>query len=426
MNVPNPVLIKIRQSFPRPVVKDAPAAMAAEMKKLLTAADVKPGQTVGITGGSRGIQNQIPTLRSAIAAVREFGATPVILAAMGSHGGGTAKGQFEMLSSLGITKENLGVEIRTCDVGRELGFTKSGLQAYILEHAFSVDHIVPINRVKIHTSFHGELESGCVKKLVVGLGGPSGARQFHSIGKLSELSRVLEEIGTLILEKMPVIGGIALVENAFEETALIQAMPRETMIQDEKKILEFSRSLMPSLPVDDMHALIIEETGKNYSGTGMDPNILGRLLVQGELEPVKPAIRYLAVLDMSEASHGNATGIGYADFTTKKLVDKIDRKATYLNCLTSTFPKRARIPMYFDTEKDVVEAILRCLSGNVAPDDLRIIVVPNTLFLTEMYVSEAIYNELRARDNIEKIGDPVRFSFTEEGDMQPRIGIYAH
>ena len=400
--------------------------MAAEMKKLLTAASVKPGQKVGITGGSRGIQNQIPMLQGAIAAVREFGAVPVILAAMGSHGGGTAEGQAEMLTSLGITRENLGVDILTCDVCRELGFTKSGLQAYILEHAFSVDHIVPINRVKIHTSFHGDLESGCIKKLVVGLGGPRGASQFHSIGKLSELPRVLKEIGTLIIEKMPVIGGIALIENAFEETALVRAMPRETMIQDETELLEYSRSLMPSLPVDDLHALIIEEMGKDYSGTGMDTNIIGRLLVQGELEPTKPAIRYLTVLDLSEASHGNATGIGYADFTTRKLVDKIDPKSTYLNCLTATFPKRARIPMYFDTEKDVVETTLQCLSGNVAPENLRLIVIPNTLFLTEIYVSEAIYEELRGRDTIEKLGDPVRLSFTEAGDMRFRIGSHTH
>ena len=425
MSLVHPMMVKIRQSFPRPVVKDAPATMAAEMKKLLTAAGVTPGQRVGITGGSRGIQNQIPMLRGAIAAVRESGAVPIILAAMGSHGGGSAKGQFEMLTSLGITKENLGVDILTCDVGRELGLTKSGLQAYILEHAFTVDHIVPINRVKIHTSFHGALESGCVKKLVVGLGGPPGARQFHSIGKLSELSRVLEEIGTLIIEKMPIIGGIALVENAFEETAVIRAMLPETMIQDEKKLLEYSRSLMPSLPVDDMHGLIIEEMGKNYSGTGMDPNLLGRLLVQGDPEPEKPAIRYLSVLDLSEASHGNATGIGYADFTTRKLVDKIDRKATYLNCLTSTFPKRARIPMYFDTEQELVEALLTCLSGNVEPEDVRLITIPNTLFLTDMYVSQAIYEELRERDTIEKIGEPVRLSF-EDGMLRPRIGSHAH
>ena len=425
MSLIYPTLVKIRQNFPRPVVKDAPATMAAEMKKLLTAAGVTPGQKVGITGGSRGIQNQIPMLQGAIAAVREFGAIPVILAAMGSHGGGSAKGQFEMLTSLGITKENLGVEILTCDVGRELGLTQSGLQAYILEHAFTVDHIVPINRVKIHTSFHGGLESGCIKKLVVGLGGPPGARQFHSIGKLSELSKVLEEIGTLIIEKMPIAGGIALIENAFEETAVIQAMLPETMIQEEKKLLEYSRSLMPSLPVDDMHGLIIEEMGKNYSGTGMDPNILGRLLVQGDPEPEKPAIRYLSVLDLSEASHGNATGIGYADFTTKKLVDKIDRKATYLNCLTSTFPKRARIPMYFDTEQDLVEAMLTCLSGNVAPEDLRLIIVPNTLFLTDMYVSRAIYEELRGRDTIETLGDPVLLSF-ENGMLQPRVSGHAH
>ena len=408
------------------MVQDAPAVMAGEIRKLLAAADVRPGQTVGITGGSRGIQNQIPMLRGAIASIRECGAIPVMLAAMGSHGGGTAHGQSEMLDSLDLTEETLGIKVITCDVGRELGATKSGLQAYMLEHAFGVDHIIPINRVKVHTSFHGELESGCIKKLVVGLGGPSGARQFHSIGKLSELSRVLEEIGTLILEKMPVIGGIAIIENAFEETALIRALPRETMIQEEKTLLEYSRSLMPSLPVDDIHALVVQEMGKNYSGTGMDTNIIGRLLVQGEPEPVLPAIRYLTVFDLSEASHGNATGIGYADFTTRKLVEKIDLKATYLNCLTSTFPQRGRIPVHFDTEQDILDAVFRCLSGNVGLEDVRLIVIPNTLFLTEIYVSEALYAILRERDNIEMLEAPVQMAFSETGEMMPRIAMQAH
>ena len=417
-----PSLIRIKQTFPRPVVDDVPGAVAAEVRTLLKAGNVKPGQKVGITGGSRGIQNLLPILKSAIATVREFGAEAVLLAAMGSHGGGTAAGQAEMLTSLGMTKENLGIEILTCDVGKEVGVTSKGLHAYMLEHAFTVDHILPINRIKIHTSFHGSLESGCIKKLVVGLGGPPGALQFHSIGKLSELSPLLEDVGQLIIDKMPVIGGIAIVENGYEETALIRAMPKETMIRDEIEILEYSRSLMPALPCQDLHALMVEEMGKNYSGTGMDANIVGRLLVQGEPEPATPAIRYLAVFDISEASHGNAIGIGFADFTTQKFVDKIDRKATYLNCLTGTFPKRGRIPVYMETEKAVVDAIFQCLAGTTTPEKARMIFIPNTLFLSEMYVTESVYEELKSREGIERIGEPIPITFTDKGDLMPRIG----
>jgi hypothetical protein len=403
-------------------VDDVPGTVAAEMRKLLKAGNVKAGQKVGITGGSRGIQNLLPIVKSAIATIREFGAEAVLLAAMGSHGGGTAAGQAEMLTSLGMTRENLDIEILTCDVGKEVGVTAKGLRAYMLEHAFTVDHIIPINRVKIHTSFHGTLESGCIKKLVVGLGGPPGALQFHSIGKLSELSPLLEDVGQLILDKMPVPGGIAIVENGYEETALIRAMPRETMIQDEIGILEYSRSLMPALPCQDLHALMVEEMGKNYSGTGIDANIVGRLLVQGEPEPVKPAIRYLAVFDLSDASHGNAIGMGFADFTTRRFVDKIDRKATYLNCLTGTFPKRGRIPVYMDTEKAVLDAMLQCLAGTTTPEKARMIFIPNTLFLSEMYVTEAVYEELQGRQGIERVEEAKPITFTATGDILPRIG----
>ena len=417
-----PQLVKIRQTFPRPKVDDVSATMAAEMKKLLSAAGIGAGKTVGITAGSRGIQNILPMLRAAIKTVREAGAKPVLLAAMGSHGGGTAEGQKELLDSLGITKEALDIDIITCAEGREVGVTSRGLHAYMLNSAFSVDAIIPINRVKTHTSFKGAIESGLIKKLVVGLGGPQGARQFHSQGKATDLPILLQDVGALILEKMPVIGGIAIVENAYEETAVIQAIVAKDLIAEEAKLLDYSKSLMPSLPVTQLDALIVEEMGKNYSGTGMDTNIIGRLCIQGEPEPEDPHMRYLAVFDLSEESHGNATGTGLADFTTQKLVDKIDRKPTYLNCLTATFPKRANIPVYFDTEKEVVETMFRCLSGSVPPEKVRMVIVPNTLFLTECYVTEVLLEQLKGKKGIEIVGSPVPFAFSAEGEMQTRIG----
>lgn len=422
MSVSLPKMVKIRQSFPRPKVEDVAATMAAEMKKLLAVAGVGAGKTVGITAGSRGIQNILPMLRAAIKAVREAGASPVLLAAMGSHGGGTAEGQRELLDSLGITEKALDIKIVCCADGKGIGVTSRGLHAYMLESAFTVDAIVPINRVKTHTSFKGKIESGLIKKLVVGLGGPQGARQFHSQGKATDLPILLEDVGTLILQKMPVIGGIAIVENAYEETALIQALPAKDMIEGEAKLLDYSKSLMPSLPVTQLDALIVEEMGKNYSGTGMDTNIIGRLCIQGEPEPADPYMRYLAVFDLSEESHGNATGTGLADFTTQKLVDKIDRKPTYLNCLTATFPKRANIPVYFDTEKEVVETMFRCLSGSVPPEKVKLTVIPNTLFLTECYVTEAMLEDLKGKEGIEIVGSPVPITFNAKGEMDIHIG----
>ncbi len=414
-----PRMRRIRQHFPRPLVEDVVASMAAEMRTLLTAASVKAGQKVGLTVGSRGIQNIVTMLKTAVDCVREVGAEPVLLSAMGSHGGGTEEGQLEVLASFGITEERIGAPIVTCTHCREIGTTATGLMAYMLDSAFEVDVIIPINRVKTHTSFKGDVESGLFKKLVVGLGGPGGAQQFHSQGKASELAPLLRHVGDVILQKMPVIGGIVIIENAYEETALIKAVAAQSLFEEEKALLLYSKSLMPALPAQNLDALIVERMGKNFSGTGMDTNIIGRLRIQGEPEPVAPSIRYIAVWDLTDDTHGNACGIGLADFTTQKLVDKIDKKPTYLNCLTTTFPVRASIPLHLPTERDVLHAMLTCLQGSAPADKVRLISIPNTLYLSECYVSEGLVSELEGCEHIEFLGDYEDITFTAEGDMRP-------
>jgi len=413
-----PNMVKIRQHFARPSLNDLPGAVRKEMGKVLSR--VTAGQTVGITVGSRGIQNLLLILEAAISCVREKGATPVLLSAMGSHGGGTTAGQKEVLDSLGITEERLGAKVIIRDEGREIGTTSTGLTAYMLEHAWEVDAIIPINRIKTHTSFKGDLESGLLKKLVVGLGGPPGAAQFHNMGKSELLSPMLMDIGRIILAKMPVIGGIAIIENGYEETAKIVAVQPDEMIEAERELLLYSKELMPSLPAARIDGLVVEEMGKNYSGTGVDSNIIGRVRIQGEPDVPPPLIRYVSVLDLSEASHGNATGVGLADFVTRKLVDKIDRKATYLNCLTTTFVTRAFIPLYFDTEKETLATMMHCLR-QTPRDELRLVFIPNTLFLNECYVSEAIAGELTDKERFEICGAPVPVEFDGDGRLTLRL-----
>jgi hypothetical protein len=289
----------------------------------------------------------------------------------------------------------------------------------MLEHAWEVDAIIAINRIKTHTCFKGDVESGLIKKLVVGLGGPPGATQFHNMGKPELLSPMLMDIGRIILAKMPVVGGIAIVENGYEETATIAAVPPEGMIEAERERLLYSKELMPSLPAERIDGLVVEEMGKNYSGTGIDTNISGRARIQGQAEAPPPAIRYIAVLDLSEASHGNATGVGLADFVTRKLVDKIDRKDTYLNCLTTTFVTRAFIPLYFDTEKETLGAMMHCLR-QTPRDALRLVFIPNTLFLGECYVSEALARELSG-ERFEICGPPVPVAFDDSGNLTLRL-----
>jgi len=414
-----PKLIKIRQIFSRPLIGDITQTVNNELAGIDIGNRITLGQKIGITVGSRGIQNLLPILQTTVEKVKLLGGVPVLLAAMGSHGGGTAAGQKEMLDGLGITEGAIGAPVVTCADCEIIGHTQDGLPTYVLKSALSVDGIIIVNRVKTHTSFKGILESGLIKKMVVGLGGPKGAQQFHSFGP-DELSRLLVEIGTVLLNKLPVLGGLAIVENAYEETAQIVGIKKEAMIEKESEVLLYSKSLMPSLPVDNIDLLIIQEMGKNFSGTGIDTNIIGRARIQGVLEPTKPSIKRIVVLDLSEESHGNATGVGMADFVTQRLVDKLDRKAMYLNCLTSTFVVRAAIPMFFDTEKELIEAALYSLCS-IPIDKLRVVVIPNTLFLSECLISEALLEEVTDTARFEIYNDTQEVSFDEQGNLNLRI-----
>ncbi len=413
-----PMFYRIKQNFARPRLQEIEATVVAELDKINLAQKIKPGDKVGITVGSRGIANILTILKTIVGYVKKAQGQPFLLAGMGSHGGGTPEGQIELLESYNITEETVGAPILACGESRRIAATETGLAVYALESVRQVDSILVVNRVKTHTSFKGDVESGLVKELVVGLGGPKGARQFHSFGS-SELARLLKEIGAVLIEKLPLLGGLAIVENGFEETALISGTEPQDIIAHDIDLLAYSKTLMPKLPVDDLDLLIIGEMGKNYSGTGMDTNVIGRIRIEGDPEPLKPSIKRIGILDLSEASHGNAHGMGLADFTTKRLVDKIDRKKTYLNSITSTFVIRAAIPMYFDTEKELWEGALQSL-GDPEPHLLRAAIIPNTLFITELWVSEAVMLELNGKPDI-YVQEEKELYFDEEGNIGLRI-----
>lgn len=415
-----PKFYRIKQNFARPRLEEIETAIAAELAKINLAGKIKPGDKIGITVGSRGIANILTILKTIVGYVKAAQGQPFLLAGMGSHGGGTPEGQRELLASYHITEETVGVPILACGDSRHIGTTETGLAVYALESVWQVDSILVVNRVKTHTSFKGDVESGLVKELVVGLGGPRGAKQFHSFGS-SELARLLKEIGAVLIEKLPLLGGVAIVENGFEETAVISGVEPQDIIAHDISLLAYSKTLMPRLPVDDLDLLIIGEMGKNYSGTGVDTNVIGRIRIEGDPEPVKPAIKRIGILDLSEASHGNAHGMGLADFTTRRLVDKIDRQKTYLNSITSTFVIRAAIPMYFDTEKELWEGALRSL-GDPEPHRLRAAIIPNTLFITELWVSEAVMAELNGNPDID-IQEEKELYFDAAGHIGLRIQV---
>lgn len=411
-------LVKIRQRFEAPTVPDLAETVRDEVGLLLQQYRLESGARVAITAGSRGINDAVEVYQATVELLKEEGHQPFLFSSMGSHGRGTADGQRDLLQSLGVTEEKIGAPVLCSAEVVKLGETEgplAGLPVYVSKEAAEADGLIAINRVKPHTSFHGPYESGLMKMLAVGMGRDRGASMVHRLG-WSSMVESIESIGGAVLEQLPVIGGLAIIENAHEETALLKGLPGADIPESETQLLELARDYMPFLPVDQLDLCVVREMGKNYSGTGMDTNVIGRLRLQGIPEPAEPAIQYLAVLDLSEASHGNATGIGLADFTTERLVEKIDYEATYLNCLTSGGPVRAAVPMTLPTDEALFEAVWRALKPE-SISEVRLLIVDNTLHLEELWVAEALLEEVSDREGIEVVGEPFPLEFDSKGQM---------
>ena len=411
-------LVKVRRRFEASVVPDLAQQVRDEVGFLLQRYQLAANSRVGITAGSRGINDAIGVYRAAAQTLKEEGHQPFLFSSMGSHGRGTADGQRDLLRSLGVTEENIGAPVLCSADVVQLGETEgplAGLPVYVSREAAEADGILAINRVKPHTSFHGPYESGLMKMLAVGMGRDKGASMVHRLGWNSMVESITS-IGGAVLELLPVIGGLAIVENAYEETALVKGLPGPEIPESETQLLELAQGYMPFLPIVHADLCIVREMGKNYSGTGMDTNVIGRLRLQGIPEPAKPAIQFLAVLDLSEASHGNATGIGLADFTTERLVEKIDYEATYLNCLTSGGPIRAAVPMTLADDKALFEAARQALKPEVI-NEVRLLIVENTLHLQELWLSEVLLEEVEAREDVEAVGEPFPLEFDPGGHL---------
>jgi len=387
-------MAKFRQSFPRPLVADIPATVHRELALVMQGRDLKPGAEIAITAGSRGINNLVPIYRAAVDCLKGMGFRPFLFAAMGSHGGGTVEGQRKILLELGVNEDSVGAPIRvTCDTV-ELGTISEGRKVRCDKIAAAADAILVINRVKPHTAFRSEIESGLWKMMAVGMGKVPGATMVHRLGP-GEIGSVIKEMGQVFLAKLPVLGGLAIVENGYDETAIIKGL-RASEMAEEAKLLTLAKTYLPRLPVDHLDVLIVDEMGKNFSGTGMDVNVIGRWRLPGVEEPERPKIKYIVVLDLSKKSEGNANGIGLADLTTRKLVDKIDFPATYLNLFTTKFFSRGMIPITLETDQEAIELALKSL----ALDDLkkaRVMRISNTMHLEYVYASEALFNELELK-----------------------------
>lgn len=410
-----PKMCNIVQRFDNPRVDDIPATVRQQLERLSLQRIIKPGQSVVLTAGSRGIAN-IPTiLREAAAYFASLGAKPFVVPAMGSHGGGTVEGQLKMLASLGITEDSIGVPIRATMDTVVVAQTSNGLPVHFDRYASEADHVLVVGRVKPHTRFVGPVESGLHKMMLIGLGKHEGAKVYHRGILTMSFPEIIDAVAEQVLRKCRVCGGLAIIENALDETAMIEAVPPEQFATREPELLKLANEWLPRLPFPDVDLLIVDRIGKNISGVGMDANVIGRKFNDHMATPQDLArCRRILVRSLTKETYGNATGIGIAEFTTQRCVDQIDPVSTRINCITGLHPEAAMIPITLPNDEQAVEAALQTI-GLIPPEQARVMQISDTLHLSHVRVSEAYFEDVRRSSHTDFNGEPFGFPLSADG-----------
>src|SRR3984957_14277078 len=414
-----PRMVRIRQTFDANRLSDVAGEVTRQLEKLDLGKKIRAGQTGAITPGSRGIANIAEITKAICDHVRKLGAKPVIIPAMGSHGGGTAEGQREILESYGITEEYTGAEIRSSMETVIVDRTPQGIPVHFDCNAFECDHVIVAGRVKPHTGFAGEIESGMHKMMLIGLGKHNGAKIYHRAILDYSFREIIEAVAAVVLERCKVLCGVAIVENAYDQTALIEAVPPGRFYDREKELLKLARKGMPRLPFDEIGLLIVDEIGKDISGSGMDTNVVGRKFVGNPDEGRDDVCcKRIFIRGLTEETHGNACGIGLAEFTNRRTVEQMNVKATTINALTGGHPTAAAVPVTFETDREVLEAALPTV-GFDEPENARVVQISNTLHLSEVLVSEAYVAEVSRRGDLEVLDGPFEMKFDADGFLLP-------
>ncbi len=392
---PLPRMARVRQRFDADQIQDIPAEVARGFE-LHARGVIRPGMRVAITGGSRGIANIAELTRAVVAEVRRLEGEPFVVAAMGSHGGGTDEGQREVLEGYGITEGSVGCPVVSSMDAVPLGDTAEGFMVYCDRAAYEADAIILLNRVKPHSILTGDLGSGLMKMAGIGLGKAVGAASIHRKGVV----RNLLPAARLVLERAPVALGVAVVENSLDQTYRIEVVPAAEIEDTDRRLLREARALLPNIPFDPLDILIVDRIGKNYSGTGMDPNVIGMHRRIGG--PPEREIGRIVALDLSDESHGNANGVGMADIITERLRDKIDWHATYTNALTADFLWGIKLPVACPSAREAVGLAM----APFEPEEVRAVRVSDTAHLEELWISEGLLPELSQHPSIEQLGEP--------------------
>lgn len=410
-----PKMAKVKQKLDHGhiPVEEIPELVKKELDIPQMRARIQPGSSVAITCGSRGVANIAIITKAIVDFVKDCGGEPFVFPAMGSHGGATAEGQKQILAGYHVTEEFLGCPIRASMEVDQIGTTENGMPVFMDRYAHQADAVILCGRVKAHTAFRGPYESGILKMAVIGMGKQHGAETVHRDG-FYELGKMLPVIGKVILDNTNVIGALALVENAFDQTCKIQGMLKEEIFEKEPELLAYSKSRLGRIHFDNIDVLVVDRIGKDISGDGMDPNITGRYAVP-YIESHKK-IQHIAVLDLTEETHGNCNGLGLADVTTRRLVDKIDVDCTFPNVVTSTVLCTPKIPLFTATDKACIQIALRTCNY-IDREHPRIVRIRDTMNLEEIYISESMIQEAYASEYIEILEGAKDWQFNNEGNL---------
>ena len=413
-NIEMPPMYRVRQEFYVNPLDNIEKSCIEQISALPRLASLNPGARIAVAVGSRGVANISQITASVVKALQQQGFEPFIVSGMASHGKATDKGQAELLAELGVTEEAVGCPVQASVEVIEIGTIDNGLTVYMDRIAAEADGIVMINRIKTHTAFHSEYESGLVKMLAIGLGNDIGAKSCHQLG-FGKMGENIIAMSRMKLEKLPVLFGVAVIEDGAENVSIIEVVDADMFMEREPELLKISKSYMPSIGLDQIDVLVVDQMGKEISGDGMDPNITGRWATP--FASGGPQVSKLAVLSVTERSHGNVVGVGHADICTQRVFDVADLETTYVNSLVATVTSVARMPMILPTDYDAIRAAI--LTCNIIDfSAVRLVRIRDTLHLGELLVSEPLVEEVSAKSNVTSVEGPVEMKF-ENGTALP-------
>jgi len=411
-----PKMALVEQQFDPRHIEDIPAAVSREMAALKLSGKVKSGDSVAITAGSRGVANIDVVIKTIVDELRKLGTEPFVFPAMGSHGGATAEGQIKVLENLGITEATMGCPIKSDMEPVFLGDASLGYPINVDKNAIDADHIVVVNRVKAHTKFEGPVESGLMKMMAIGMGKQKGAEYYHKAAVQLTFEKIVATVGLEVMKRCPILFGLATVENAYHQPCEIKALLPENLLEGEKALLVIAKERMAQIPFDEIDVLIVDRIGKDISGTGMDTNVTGRNRdLLGDFT-TRPRVKRVYIRDLTDKTEGNATGIGLADFTSTRLVNKMDQHKTWINVITGISPEKGAVPIYFDTDREVLDSCFKTI-GNIPAPEARILHIRDTLSINRISASSAYAGEIEKNENLTRLGDWNEMALNATGNI---------